>query len=133
MGGQVGDSGTLTGKDGETIEIFDTKRENNVAVHLANSIPSNPAQIFTARINEKNRARSAANHSATHPHTHEAPARGARDTCGSRKVHTYRPTPLRFDFSHFQKVSSEEIRKVEHIVNERIRRPFLLRNTATCR
>ena len=124
MGGQVGDSGTLTGKDGETIEIFDTKRENNVAVHLANSIPSNPAQIFTARINEKNRARSAANHSATHL-IHEA-LREVLGTHVEQKGSYVSPDSLRFDFSHFQKVSSEEIRKVEHIVNERIRRAIPL-------
>ena len=124
MGGQVGDSGTLTGEDGETIEIFDTKRENNVAVHLSNKIPANTAQKFSAHINEEKRARSAANHSATHL-LHEA-LREVLGTHVEQKGSFVSPDALRFDFSHFQKVTPEEIRKVEHIVNERIRKAMPL-------
>ena len=66
MGGQVGDRGTLTSASGETIEIFDTKKENNIGVHLAHKLPSDPTEDFTASINEAARAAISANHSATH-------------------------------------------------------------------
>lgn len=119
MGGQVGDSGELVAEDGETIEIFDTKKENNVGVHLSYKIPSNPAGEFTARIDTKKRIATSANHSATHL-LHEA-LREVLGTHVEQKGSYVSPELLRFDFSHFQKVSQEELRKVEHIVNSRIR------------
>ena len=124
MGGQTGDRGTLTGADGETIEIFDTKRENNIGVHLAHTLPANVEQTFTAAIDSEARAATSANHSATHL-IHEA----LREVLGShveQKGSFVSPEVLRFDFSHFQKVTPEEIRKVEHLVNQRIRRATAL-------
>ncbi len=124
MGGQVGDRGTLTGSDGEVVEIFDTKRENNIGVHLAHKLPSNPEDEFLAKIDETARAATSANHSATHL-LHEA----LREVLGShveQKGSFVSPEVLRFDFSHFQKVTPEELRKVEHIVNSRIRKAMPL-------
>lgn len=119
MGGQVGDRGVLISDNGEVIEIFDTKKENNVAVHLSKQIPSDPAGEFTARIDVEARKSTSANHSATHL-IHEA----LREVLGNhveQKGSFVNPEGLRFDFSHFQKVTPEELRKVEHLVNKRIR------------
>ena len=124
MGGQVGDKGTLTGADGEVIEIFDTKKENNIGVHLSAKIPANVEQPFTAAINKEQRAATSANHTATHL-LHEV----LREVLGShveQKGSYVSPDLLRFDFSHFQKVTPEEIRKVEHMVNARIREAIAL-------
>jgi len=118
MGGQVGDSGWL--KDGEeTIEIFDTKRENNLSVHLTNKLPSDVTATFRASINQKNRTATECNHTATHL-LHEA----LREILGShveQKGSYVSPQVLRFDFSHFQKLTDKEIRKVERYVTARIR------------
>ncbi|MCM1152794.1 MAG: alanine--tRNA ligase [Muribaculum sp.] len=119
MGGQVGDCGELIDPDGEVTVVFDTKRENNIGVHLLHKMPKDPAAEFIARINKEARADTSANHSATHL-IHEA----LREVLGKhveQKGSYVTPDLLRFDFSHFQKVSPEEIRKVEHIVNSRIR------------
>ncbi len=124
MGGQVGDSGVLIAEDGETIEIFDTKKENNVGVHLSYKIPTNPAEEFTAKINTEKRAATSANHSATHL-IHEA-LREVLGTHVEQKGSYVSPELLRFDFSHFQKVTPDELRKVEHIVNARIREALSL-------
>ncbi len=124
MGGQVGDSGKLIDSEGNETEIFDTKRENNISVHLTYKMPENPADTFTAVINTDDRNASAANHSATHL-IHEA-LREVLGTHVEQKGSYVSPSVLRFDFSHFQKVSPEEIRKVEHIVNSRIRRAMPL-------
>lgn len=124
MGGQVGDKGLLIGEDGEKIEIFDTKKENNIGVHLSKEIPANPAQKFHAVIDTEARMATSANHSATHL-LHEA----LRDILGThveQKGSYVSPDILRFDFSHFQKVTNEELRKVEHLVNSRIRKATLL-------
>ena len=119
MGGQVGDSGVLIADSGEKIEIFDTKKENNVAVHLSKKMFANPDGEFTARINLEARKATSANHSATHL-IHEA-LREVLGTHVEQKGSYVNPDGLRFDFSHFQKVTPEEIRKVEHLVNARIR------------
>lgn len=119
MGGQVGDRGTLTFANGETIEIFDTKRENNVSVHLAKKIPSDLSGVVKARIDIEARNATAANHSATHL-LHEA-LREVLGTHVEQKGSYVSPQSLRFDFAHFQKVTPEELRKVEHLVNKRIR------------
>ena len=120
MGGQVGDRGWLTGADGEKIEIFDTKRENNIGVHLTHTLPANCEGVFHAKIDEEARAATSANHSATHL-IHEA-LRELLGTHVEQKGSFVSPEVLRFDFSHFQKVTPEELRKVEHIVNARIRK-----------
>ncbi|MDR2955278.1 MAG: alanine--tRNA ligase [Prevotella sp.] len=118
MGGQVGDSGWLIDGDDE-IEIFDTKRENNLSVHLSNKLPKDITAVFVARINVKNRTATECNHTATHL-LHEA----LRDVLGShveQKGSFVSPSVLRFDFSHFQKLTDKEIRKVERHVTAKIR------------
>ena len=120
MGGQVGDRGTLTDiETGEKIEIFDTKRENGVGVHLTKKLPSNPAARFRAEIDQEARMAISRNHSATHL-LHEA-LREVLGTHVEQRGSFVSPEVLRFDFSHFQKVTPEELKKVERIVNRRIR------------
>lgn len=128
MGGQVGDKGTLSSPNGEIIKIFDTKKENNVGVHLAYEIPMDPTQEFTAAIDTEARAATSANHSATHL-LHEA-LREVLGTHVEQKGSFVSPELLRFDFSHFQKMTPEEIRRVEHLVNARIRKAM---NLEECR
>lgn len=124
MGGQVGDSGWLISSDGEKTNIIDTKRENNLPVHITTKLPKDLTGSFTAKINKEMRVRSECNHSATHL-LHEA----LREVLGShveQKGSFVSPETLRFDFSHFQKVTDEEIRKVEMIVNRKIREDISL-------
>lgn len=119
MGGQVGDKGWLIAPDGTRTEIFDTKKENNTAVHLVKKMPADVNVEFTAKIDTEARQRTSANHSATHL-LHEA-LREVLGTHVEQKGSLVTPDILRFDFSHFQKVTPEELRKVEHIVNRLIR------------
>lgn len=119
MGGQVGDRGVLVDSEGKEWPVFDTKRENNIGVHLMTRIPDNPADRFTAKIDIIARENTSANHSATHL-IHEA-LREVLGTHVEQKGSFVSPEMLRFDFSHFQKVTPEELRKVEHLVNSRIR------------
>ena len=124
MGGQVGDTGYLEDTDGKRIKIIDTKRENNIGVHIATELPADPTGEFTAAIDRERRDNIAANHTATHL-LHQA----LREVLGNhveQKGSYVAPDVLRFDFSHFQKVTPEEIRKVEHIVNSRIRQAIPL-------
>ena len=124
MGGQVGDSGRLIAADGAITEVIDTKRENNLPVHITAHLPTDLNASFTARIDAEKRLRIERNHSATHL-LHEA----LRETLGThveQKGSFVSSETLRFDFSHFQKVSDEEIRKVERIVNRKIRANILL-------
>ena len=114
MGGQVGDSGWLG-----NIAIVDTKRENNLAVHIANSLPSDIESKLVARIDTERRQAIACNHTATHL-LHLA----LRTVLGShveQKGSLVTPESLRFDFSHFQKVTQEELREVERLANRYIR------------
>lgn len=119
MGGQVGDRGTLTSADGETIEIYDTKRENGMGVHLTKKLPSDPTAIFTAKIDEKARKATSCNHTATHLLHHAL--REVLGTHVEQKGSFVSPEILRFDFSHFQKMTQEEIREVERRANAFVR------------
>ncbi|MDD2952345.1 MAG: alanine--tRNA ligase [Parabacteroides sp.] len=123
MGGQVGDTGWLIADD-EKIDVVDTKRENNLPVHLVTRLPKDVTTTFTARINGKKRIQSECNHSATHL-LHEA-LREVLGTHVEQKGSYVAPDSLRFDFSHFQKVTEEEIRKVELLVGQKIRANFPL-------
>ena len=123
MGGQVGDTGWLIADD-EKIDVIDTKRENNLPVHLVAKLPKDVTATFTAKINVKKRIQCECNHSATHL-LHEA-LREVLGTHVEQKGSYVSPGSLRFDFSHFQKVTEEEIRKVEILVGQKIRANFPL-------
>ncbi|MCO6148264.1 alanine--tRNA ligase [Flavobacterium sp. NRK1] len=116
-GGQVGDKGTLVSAN-ETIEVLDTKKENNLILHIAKKLPENVNGTFTAKVNEKLRSDSASNHSATHL-LHQA-LRTILGTHVEQKGSLVSPGYLRFDFSHFAKVSDSELKEVEDFVNARI-------------
>ena len=116
-GGQVGDKGTLVSAN-ETIDIIDTKKENNLILHFAKQLPENVNAVFTAKVNTDLRSASSKNHSATHL-MHLA-LRTILGTHVEQKGSLVNPTYLRFDFSHFSKVSDEELRQVEAFVNTRI-------------
>ena len=123
MGGQVGDSGWLINGN-EKIAVIDTKRENNLPIHIIEKLPQDITADFTAKIDAKKRIQSECNHSATHL-LHES----LREVLGShveQKGSYVSPDVLRFDFSHFQKVTDEEIRKVEQLVSEKIRADYKL-------
>ena len=118
MGGQVGDCGVIC-NEAETIEIIDTKRENNQSVHIVKHFPKDPTAQFMACVDTDKRAASAANHTATHLLDY-----ALKQVLGDhveQKGSYVSPDTLRFDFSHFQKVTDEEIRQVERMVNEMIR------------
>ena len=118
MGGQVGDRGTLQSET-ETVEIFDVKRENNLPIHLTKKLPANPAAAFHATVDAEARHASEANHTATH--LLDQALREVLGTHVEQKGSLVTPDYLRFDFSHFQKVTPEELREVERIVNRRVR------------
>jgi alanyl-tRNA synthetase len=122
-GGQVGDQGNLISVN-ENIAITDCKKENNLIVHFTNSLPENPEANFRAAINVENRKETTANHSATHL-LHQA-LREVLGTHVEQKGSLVSPEHLRFDFSHFSKLTTEELEKVELLVNERIRQNFPL-------
>ena len=123
MGGQVGDTGVLVSED-ETVEVIDTKRENNQSIHIVSALPKNLEANFMACVDTEKRAASAANHTATHlldyvlkqvlgEHVEQKGSYVSADT-------------LRFDFSHFQKVTDDELRQVERMVNTMIRQDIPL-------
>jgi len=116
-GGQVGDKGTLVSAN-ETIDIIDTKKENNLILHFAKQLPENVNAVFTAKVNTDLRSASSKNHSATHL-MHLA-LRSILGTHVEQKGSLVNPNYLRFDFSHFSKVTDEELRQVEAYVNARI-------------
>ena len=124
MGGQVGDTGWLLSDDGENVVISDTKRENNLPVHVMSVLPANPEATFFAKINVEKRRAAEANHTATHL-LHKA-LREVLGTHVEQKGSYVSPEVLRFDFSHFQKVTPEEIRLVEHKVNRMVRENYPL-------
>ena len=116
-GGQVGDKGTLVSAN-ETIEIIDTKKENNLILHLAKQLPENVTASFVAKVNTDLRTLSSRNHSATHL-MHQA-LRSILGTHVEQKGSLVNPNYLRFDFSHFSKMTDEELEAVENFVNARI-------------
>ena len=118
MGGQVGDQGVLV-SEFETVEIIDSKRENNQTVHIVRQLPQHPEAEFMACVDTDKRDASAANHTATHLLDY-----ALKQVLGDhveQKGSFVSPDTLRFDFSHFQKVTDEELRQVERIVNDMIR------------
>ena len=123
MGGQVGDTGVLVSEN-ETVEIVDTKRENNQSVHIVKELPKQPEADFMACVDTDKRAASAANHTATHLLDY-----ALKQVLGDhveQKGSFVSADTLRFDFSHFQKVTDEELRRAERIVNEMIRQDLPL-------
>ena len=118
MGGQVGDCGVLVSEN-ETIEIIDSKRENNQTVHIVKQLPKDPTAQFMACVDTNKRDASAANHTATHLLDY-----ALKQVLGDhveQKGSFVSPDTLRFDFSHFEKVSDEQLREVERMVNDMIR------------
>ena len=118
-GGQTGDKGYLEASNGDITYIIDTKKENNQTIHLAKSLPDNLTDTFQAIVDVKQRARTSSNHTATHL-LHQ----GLRKVLGThieQKGSMVRSASLRFDFSHFSKVTDEELKEVENFVNARIR------------
>ena len=123
MGGQVGDCGVLVSEN-ETVSIIDTKRENNQSIHIVKELPKQPDADFMACVDTDKRAASAANHTATHLLDY-----ALKQVLGDhveQKGSYVSPDTLRFDFSHFQKVSDEELRQVERMVNDLIRQDLPL-------
>lgn len=123
MGGQVGDCGVLVSEN-ETVEIIDTKRENGQSIHIVKALPKQPEADFMACVDTDKRKASAANHTATHLLDY-----ALKQVLGDhveQKGSYVSPDTLRFDFSHFQKVTDEEIRQVERIVNDMIRQDIPL-------
>ena len=123
MGGQVGDSGVLVSET-ETVNIIDTKRENNQSIHIVKELPANPSADFMACVDTDKRNASAANHTATHLLDY-ALKQVLGDHVEQKGSYVSADT-LRFDFSHFQKVTDEELRMVERKVNEMIRQDLPL-------
>lgn len=122
MGGQVGDSGILVDEEGVRYAIVDTKRENNLPVHLMPKLPNDPGQTFRAEINQERRRMAEANHTATHL-LHQA----LRTVLGEhveQKGSFVSPEVLRFDFSHYNKLTPEEIRQVEELVTQAVRADY---------
>ena len=125
MGGQVGDTGVLVNEE-ETITITDTKRENNQSVHIVKALPKSVEAEFMACVDTDKREASAANHTATHLLDY-----ALKQVLGDhveQKGSFVSPDTLRFDFAHFQKVTDEEIRQVERIVNDMIRQDIPLQD-----
>ena len=123
MGGQVGDTGVLVSED-ETLEVIDTKRENNQSIHIVKALPKNINAQFMACVDTDKRAGSAANHTATHLLDY-----ALKQVLGDhveQKGSYVSANTLRFDFSHFQKVTDEELRQVERLVNDMIRQDIPL-------
>ena len=123
MGGQVGDKGVIVSEN-ETVDIIDTKRENGQSIHIVKELPKDVNADFMACVDTDKRAASAANHTATHLLDY-----ALKQVLGDhveQKGSYVSDTTLRFDFSHFQKVTDEELRKVEQIVNDMIRQDIPL-------
>jgi len=123
-GGQVGDKGYLEANNGEVVYIIDTKKENNLIVHFAKNLPRHPEEKLKAVVDTKQRFRTSSNHTATHL-LHQA-LRNVLGTHVTQKGSMVQSRSLRFDFSHFAKVTEEELQRVEDFVNARIREGIAL-------
>ena len=129
-GGQVGDKGYLESENGDLIYIVDTKKENNLIVHYCNALPKKISVTFKAVVDKKQRLRASCNHTTTHL-LHQA----LREILGNhveQKGSMVNSRGLRFDFSHFSKISKDQIMQIEDFVNSRIKENLLLeenRNT----
>ena len=123
MGGQVGDQGVLVSED-ETVNVIDTKRENNQSIHIVKQLPKNVEADFMACVDTEKRDASAANHTATH--LLDYALKQVLGEHAEQKGSYVSPDTLRFDVSHFQKITDEELRQVEKIVNEMIRKDYPL-------
>lgn len=124
MGGQVGDTGVIISESGEEVRILNTVKENNLTIHIAERIPSGCEETFTLKVDAERRLKITANHTATHLLDF-----ALRETLGThieQKGSFVGPDYFRFDFSHFSKVTDEELRKVEHRVNQLIRANYPL-------
>ena len=124
MGGQVGDTGVIISESGEEIKILNTIKENNLTIHIAERIPTGCEETFTLKVDAERRLKITANHTATH--LLDFALREALGTHIEQKGSFVGPDYFRFDFSHFAKVTDEELRKVEHRVNQLIRADYPL-------
>jgi alanyl-tRNA synthetase len=118
MGGQVGDKGVLVSEN-ETLNVINTVKENDLSIHITDSLPQQPEAVFTAKVDVERRLKIEANHTATH--LMHAALRQVLGTHVEQKGSMVDDERLRFDFSHFAKMSDEEIHQVETIVNQKIR------------
>jgi alanyl-tRNA synthetase len=118
-GGQVGDKGYLEASNGEVVYVVDTKKENNLIVHFSKNLPRKPKESFKAVVDNKQRSRSASNHSATH--LLQQALRKVLGTHVEQKGSMVHSGSLRFDFSHFSKLTDEELLEVQDFVNARIK------------
>ena len=118
MGGEVGDQGVLVNEN-ETINVLDVKKENGLSVHIVDKLPEHPEAEFMACVDVEKRRATEANHSCTH--LLDEALRAVLGTHVEQKGSLVSPDGLRFDFSHFEKVTPEQLREVEHLVNEKIR------------
>ena len=129
MGGEVGDQGVLVSEN-ETINVLDVKKENGLSVHIVDHLPENPEAEFMACVDVDKRRATEANHSCTH--LLDAALREVLGTHVEQKGSLVTPEGLRFDFSHFEKVTPEQLREVEHIVNDKIRQNIPLTEYRDC-
>ena len=128
-GGQAGDKGYLESTNGNIIYVLDTKKENNIAIHVVENLPNNLTDIFTAVVDSNQRFRTECNHTATHL-LHQA----LREVLGDhveQKGSAVHSKYLRFDFSHFSKITSKELKEVERFVNARIEEKLSLEENRT--
>jgi len=123
-GGQVGDKGYLEAPNGEVVYVIDTKKENNLIIHFVKNLPRKPEETFKAVVDKQQRFRTASNHTATHL-LHQA-LRNILGVHVAQKGSMVHSRNLRFDFSHFSKLTDEELKQVEDFVNARIREGILL-------